>query len=88
MYIFGGIEYTEEDVYRRNNLFKMWLTIPKLSEICWDAITYYNSDLHYFDRKTLLQAGIPNLYLNRLLPQQERAHTLDKPNKPSSSSIL
>lgn len=70
MYIFGGIQYSEKDLRRRNDLFKMWMTIPKLSDICWDAITYYNNNLHYFDRETLLQAGIPDRYVNRLPPLQ------------------
>ncbi|XP_073845762.1 scruin like at the midline isoform X1 [Musca autumnalis] len=89
MYIFGGIEYNEvqRDMRRRNHLFKMWMTIPKLSDICWDAITYYNHNLHRFDRATLLNAGIPQRYVNRLpaLPERIRKHSSDE---PSSSSFL
>lgn len=89
MYIFGGIEYNEvqRDMRRRNHLFKMWMTIPKLSDICWDAITYYNRNLHKFDRATLLNAGIPQRYVNRLppLPERMRKHASDE---PSSSTFL
>lgn len=87
MYIFGGIEYSEKDMRRRNDLFKMWMTIPKLSDICWDAVTYYNHNLHNFDRGTLLRAGIPDRYVNRLPPleQRLRKHTSDD---PSSSSLI
>ncbi|XP_059226065.1 kelch domain-containing protein 10 homolog isoform X2 [Stomoxys calcitrans] len=86
MYIFGGIEYSEKDMRRRNDLFKMWMTIPKLSDICWDAITHYNHNLHRFDRATLLGAGIPDRYVNLLpsLPQRMRKHISEE---PSSSFI-
>ncbi|XP_017865846.1 PREDICTED: kelch domain-containing protein 10 homolog [Drosophila arizonae] len=71
MYIFGGIEYNDkETLKRRNDLYKMWMTIPKLSEICWDAITYYNDNLDLYDRKTLLSAGIPKSFTERLPPQR------------------
>lgn len=71
MYIFGGIEYNDkETLKRRNDLYKMWMTIPKLSEICWDAITYYNDNLDLYDRKALLSAGIPKSFTERLPPQR------------------
>lgn len=66
MYVFGGIEYNQKEMRRRNDLYKMWMTIPKLSEICWDAITYYNPYIDYFDRDTLLKAGIPEMFVNRV----------------------
>lgn len=90
MYIFGGIQYSEKDMRRRNDLFKMWMTIPKLSDICWDAITYYNNDLHTFDRGTLLRAGIPDRYVNRLPPLQAqlRKQTTDDLDEPSPSSLM
>ncbi|TMW47610.1 hypothetical protein DOY81_007309 [Sarcophaga bullata] len=90
MYIFGGIQYSEKDMRRRNDLFKMWMTIPKLSDICWDAITYYNNNLHNFDRGTLLGAGIPDRYVNRLPPLKEqlRKQTTDDLDEPSPSSLM
>ncbi|XP_037946224.1 kelch domain-containing protein 10 homolog [Teleopsis dalmanni] len=66
MYIFGGIECGEKDMRRRNDLYKMWMTIPKLSEMCWDAITYYNEDLDVYNREILLDAGIPDRFVNRV----------------------
>uniref|UniRef100_A0A1B0FDL9 Kelch domain-containing protein 10 homolog n=1 Tax=Glossina morsitans morsitans TaxID=37546 RepID=A0A1B0FDL9_GLOMM len=84
MYIFGGIEYSEKEV-RRNCLFKMWMTIPKLSEICWDAITYYNNNLHYYNREKLLQIGIPERFVNRVpLQKRPRKHISDE----SSQSLI
>lgn len=90
MYIFGGIEYSEKDMRRRNDLFKMWMTIPKLSDICWDAITHYNHNLHRFDRATLLSAGIPDRFVNRLppLPQRMRKHSTDEPAPSSFLNVV
>ncbi|XP_075166906.1 scruin like at the midline isoform X2 [Haematobia irritans] len=90
MYIFGGIEYSEKDMRRRNDLFKMWMTIPKLSDICWDAITHYNCNLDRFDRTTLLGAGIPDRYANRLppLPQRMRNYTSEEPSPSSFISTV
>lgn len=72
MYIFGGIEYNEKDVRRRNTLYKMWMTIPKLSEICWEAVTYYNKNLHRFDLQTLQAEGIPEKFIRRLPPLKQK----------------
>ncbi|XP_017054276.1 kelch domain-containing protein 10 homolog [Drosophila ficusphila] len=80
MYVFGGIEYNEKQMRRRNDLYKMWMTVPKLSEMCWDAITYYNDNLDVYDRKTLLGAGIPKRFA-------ERVRTFDL-NKPDPSMIF
>lgn len=71
MYIFGGIEYNERDITRRNSLYKMWMTIPKLSEICWEAVTHYQKDLHCFDRQTLHAEGIPDKFIDRLPPLRQ-----------------
>ncbi|XP_030386869.1 kelch domain-containing protein 10 homolog [Scaptodrosophila lebanonensis] len=69
MYVFGGIEYNEKEMRRRNDLYKMWMTVPKLSEMCWDAITYYNDNLDMYNRQTLLKSGIPKSFTERLPPQ-------------------
>ncbi|XP_017079146.1 kelch domain-containing protein 10 homolog [Drosophila eugracilis] len=72
MYVFGGIEYCGKKMRRRNYLYKMWMTVPKLSEMCWDAITYYNDNLDLYDRKTLMAAGIPKRFAERLPPQRKK----------------
>ncbi|KAH8297428.1 hypothetical protein KR044_011709 [Drosophila immigrans] len=81
MYIFGGIEYNDKEMRRRNDLYKMWMTIPKLSEMCWDAITYYNDNLDLYDRKALLRAGIPKRFTERLPPQR----VVGDDNEPGTS---
>lgn len=66
MYIFGGIQYNDGNIKRSNSLFKMWMTIPKLSEICWEAVTHYNKNLHLFEIQTLRAEGIPEKFIARL----------------------
>ncbi|XP_030558605.1 kelch domain-containing protein 10 homolog [Drosophila novamexicana] len=87
MYIFGGIEYNDkETLKRRNDLYKMWMTIPKLSEICWDAITYYNDNLDLYDRQTLLSVGIPKSFTDRL-PAQRPDVVNGDPSAPIVTSL-
>lgn len=67
MYIFGGIEFNKTAMRRRNDLYKMWMTIPKLSEMCWDAITHYNPNLDKYKRNYLLKTGIPERFVDRVI---------------------
>ncbi|XP_055387527.1 kelch domain-containing protein 10 homolog [Condylostylus longicornis] len=78
MYLFGGIELVN-DLSRTNDLFKMWTTIPKLSEMCWDAITYYNPNLDRYTEGDLLSIGIPKKFVERVPVAQKYS--------PSSSSV-
>lgn len=67
MYIFGGIEArTPDKLERTNNMYKMWTTIPKLSEICWDAISHYDSYLDRYSHEQLLRLGIPEEFASRV----------------------
>lgn len=60
MYIYGGSTITDEmRVQVNTNVHKMWLTIPKLKDMCWDAVTYYNDNLDGADYKALHSVGIP-----------------------------
>lgn len=65
MYIFGGIE-VQAQLTRTSDLYKMWVTIPKLSEICWDAISYYNPNLVEYSKVDLLRFGIPQKFISRV----------------------
>ncbi|KAI8038490.1 kelch domain-containing protein 10 homolog [Drosophila gunungcola] len=87
MYVFGGIEYNVKEMRRRNDLYKMWMTVPKLSEMCWDAITYYNDNLDLYDRKTLLEAGIPKRFAERLPPQRRRRLDINQPDPSMMISL-
>lgn len=83
MYIFGGIEFNKTTMRRRNDLYKMWMTIPKLSEMCWDAITYYNPNLDRYKRNYLLKIGIPERFVDRVV---EPKLTLERSSSTGSSS--
>lgn len=66
MYIFGGIKFSVNNNVRTNVIFKMWTTIPKLSEICWEAIVHYTPGLTQISRSKLLQIGIPAKFVERI----------------------
>lgn len=66
MYIFGGIQVNGRSWSRTNDLMKMWVRIPKLSEICWDAISYYAPNLCKLTKLELLRLGIPKEFAVRI----------------------
>ncbi|CAH2086248.1 unnamed protein product [Euphydryas editha] len=69
MYIFGGIEAKDNENRRNNTMYKVWLCIPKLSEICWEAMLSFYPNIDHFDRSTLLHVGIPRHFVERVHPQ-------------------
>ncbi|XP_072943830.1 kelch domain-containing protein 10 homolog [Epargyreus clarus] len=66
MYVFGGIEPKDDTICRKNNLYKVWLCIPKLSEICWEALLSFSPKIDQIDRQTLLNMGIPLHFVDRI----------------------
>lgn len=69
MYLFGGIEVRDEQLLnktRTNEVYKMWVTIPKLSEISWNALLTYHPKLPLASRNLLCAAGIPQKFVNRI----------------------
>ncbi|XP_055838665.1 kelch domain-containing protein 10 homolog [Episyrphus balteatus] len=85
MYIFGGIEYNKTAMRRRNDLYKMWMTIPKLSEMCWDAITFYNPNLDKYKRNYLLKIGIPERFVDRVIEPKSSTINSNSSASPSLS---
>lgn len=69
MYVFGGIEPKDNETRRNNNLYKVWLCIPQLSEMCWDALLSFHPNLDQVKRSSLLDVGIPRHLVDRLHPQ-------------------
>lgn len=63
MYIFGGVAGRAE--LRTNDLHKMWVQIPRLSEICWDALTYYHPTIANQSKEELLSIGVPLKFTER-----------------------
>lgn len=66
MYLFGGIEKMESSPARTNNVYKVWVKIPTLSEMCWEAITQMRPRLPLAGKDTLLRAGVPERFARRL----------------------
>lgn len=65
MYIFGGVTTGTSDLVRTNDLHKIWIRIPKLSEISWDALTYYHPNIADRSKEDLLAIGIPRKFVER-----------------------
>lgn len=67
MYIFGGIISKQTNmIWRSNDMYKMWIYIPKLSEMAWEALLHYCPDLGDTDRNSLLNLGIPKHFVDRV----------------------
>jgi hypothetical protein len=70
MYIFGGIKQEDGNTVRTNNIYKMYVTIPKLSVIAWEGLLhYYLNRLRNLTKHQLLELGIPNIFVDRLLTE-------------------
>lgn len=74
MYIFGGVEGSDGE--RTNNLHKMWVHIPKLSEMCWDALTFYDPKLADRSKEELLCAGVPRKFAERAVHGRSNGVTI------------
>jgi hypothetical protein len=66
MYSFGGITEEENNTNRTADVNCAWMCIPKLTEMCWEAILYYNPNLHLLPKDQLLVCGLPLEYVNRI----------------------
>lgn len=65
MYIFGGITPNSQ---RTNNLFKCWVTIPKLSVIAWEALLHYYPKMCHAPKNFMLEKGVPMHFVKRVHP--------------------
>jgi Galactose oxidase, central domain len=65
MYIFGGIT---TNTMRTNNLYKMWVRIPKLSVIAWEALLHYFPKMHLAPKNFMLEKGVPMHFVKRVHP--------------------
>ncbi|XP_060662653.1 kelch domain-containing protein 10 homolog [Drosophila nasuta] len=83
LFVFGGVESKGNWAPRPGvmGLYKMWLTVPKLSELAWEAYSYYN-DLKGRDRQELITLGIPSRFVERLPPIEPSPELADRRTKP------
>jgi len=65
MYIFGGIT---TNTSRTNNLYKMWVRVPKLSAIAWEALLHYYPFINRASKQFMLERGVPLRFANRVHP--------------------
>ncbi|XP_014216421.1 kelch domain-containing protein 10 [Copidosoma floridanum] len=66
MFTFGGIVKQDNEVARTDEIHSVWLTVPKLSEICWEALDFYFPKLKEKAQSDLLRIGVPFKFLHRL----------------------
>lgn len=65
LYVFGGI-YVSDGVKRSNDVFTTWLCIPKLGEMCWEALLKYNPGILAMKTDELIDVGLPRKFVERL----------------------
>lgn len=65
MFSFGGVTDTEGEV-RTNALYSVWLTIPSLSHICWEAVASYIPNIGLMDKQKLYKLGVPLKYIQQI----------------------
>lgn len=65
LFIFGGVTNTREEI-RTNLILSIWLKIPTLSDMCWQALLSYIPDIAQMDKKDLFLAGVPLKYLEQV----------------------
>lgn len=63
---FGGIVQAENSSKRTANVYTSWLVIPKLKEICWEAVMYYFPKLRFYSEEKLLSFGLPYEFIKRI----------------------
>ncbi|XP_023026034.2 scruin like at the midline isoform X1 [Leptinotarsa decemlineata] len=66
LYVFGGNYSIEDDVRRSSAVYSTWLCIPKLSEICWEAVLHYSPHITECDSNDLINIGLPRHFVLRL----------------------
>lgn len=66
LHVFGGIYCSNDDVRRSNRVYSTWICIPKLSEMCWEAVLYYSPHIVKCKSEALINIGLPRHFIQRL----------------------
>lgn len=66
MYTFGGIQYEDRVTARSDKLYKVWLRVPELLEICWEGMLHCFPWMVDADQSKLLKIGVPLRLVERL----------------------
>ncbi|XP_066593743.1 kelch domain-containing protein 10 homolog [Prorops nasuta] len=76
MYTFGGIVKTNNNEFERtDDVHSTWLVIPKLSEICLQALSFYYLKMWNKSREELLELGIPLRFVERIEHNKDLSST-------------
>jgi len=73
MYVFGGVNHIKNNT-RTNQVFKIWLKVPKLKEMAWEAVLSYNKSIKGSTHSELQKLGIPLEFANRVHPSPPSGH--------------
>nr|CAB3259254.1 kelch domain-containing protein 10 [Phallusia mammillata] len=65
MIVFGGVSCISPTT-RTNSCYKVWLEIPSLQTICWQALLHYNPSLLKMSRRQLLNLGLNQAFIDKL----------------------
>ncbi|KAG8576760.1 hypothetical protein GDO81_009957 [Engystomops pustulosus] len=65
MYIHGGVVNIQQNK-RTGSLFKIWLVVPSLLELCWENLLKYFPHLAHLPTNQLLQLGLSQGLIERL----------------------
>lgn len=68
MRIIGGLDVTDTHRYNQK-IFKVWLKMPKLAEMCWEAVVHYNPLIHHYTSEQLRWIGVPEQFIQRIVPR-------------------
>ncbi|CAG0902344.1 unnamed protein product [Darwinula stevensoni] len=66
MYVFGGVTGEVFAPERTNSVYSIWLKIPSLKEMCWEAVLHYAPWLDKVPSQNLVEAGVPQDLANRV----------------------
>ena len=57
MYVYGGV--CEIDTVRTSDIYRIWLTVPSLKELCWNKFSQSVRDLETVPKGQLFETGVP-----------------------------
>ncbi|KAL1110152.1 hypothetical protein AAG570_008229 [Ranatra chinensis] len=65
LYNFGGINQKGKSTERTSDIHSAWICIPKLKEICWEAVQFYKFTSH-LTMTELRNHGCPEEFMQRI----------------------
>nr|CAI5846140.1 unnamed protein product [Callosobruchus analis] len=66
LYVFGGNYSVNDDIRRSNAIYSTWVCVPKLAEMCWEAVLHYSPNINRCRTEDLIDSGLPRHFVQRL----------------------